>query len=53
VGVAHTRRGECQLGEGQFFVLGDNSPLSLDSRREGADTLMERADIRGCAVRWR
>ena len=53
VGVAHTRRGECQLGEGQFFVLGDNSPLSLDSRREGAETLMERADIRGCAVRWR
>ncbi|MEE2781678.1 MAG: S26 family signal peptidase, partial [Planctomycetota bacterium] len=52
VGVARTRRGECQLGEGQFFVLGDNSPLSLDSRREGAGSLMERADIRGRAVWW-
>ncbi len=31
-GAGHGLSGECQLGPNEFFVLGDNSPISLDSR---------------------
>ena len=31
-GGGHGLSGPCQLGPDEFFVLGDNSPISLDSR---------------------
>jgi hypothetical protein len=41
------------LGEDEFFVLGDNSPVSLDSRRDAAVAIVLRADLLGRVWRWR
>lgn len=35
VGILHPKEGSWQLGEDEYFVLGDNSPISLDSRHWG------------------
>lgn len=35
------------LAEGEYFLLGDNSPISVDSRHEIADARVARRDIMG------
>ena len=52
-GVIESRTEECSLGEDEFFVLGDNSPVSLDSRRDAAAALVRRQDLCGRVWRWR
>ena len=53
VGVLANRTGDYRLGEDEFFVLGDNSPVSLDSRRDAAVAIVHRADLLGRVWRWR
>jgi len=53
VGFPHSRSGVCQVGEDEFFVLGDNSPISLDSRRDAESALVDRDNLRGRVWRWR
>jgi hypothetical protein len=53
VGVLANRTGDYRLGEDEFFVLGDNSPVSLDSRRDAAVAIVLRADLLGRVWRWR
>ena len=42
-----------QLGADEFFVLGDNSPVSLDSRQGRPDGVVKEADLLGKPWRWR
>ena len=42
-----------QLGNEEFFVLGDNSPISLDSRQAGSDGIVDAVDLLGKPWRWR
>ena len=53
VGVLANRTDDYRLGEDEFFVLGDNSPVSLDSRRDAAVAIVLRADLLGRVWRWR
>jgi len=41
------------LGADEFFVLGDNSPVSLDSRQGRPDGVVKEADLLGKPWRWR
>ena len=42
-----------KIGKEEFFVLGDNSPVSLDSRRDMDEAIVRRADVLGRVWRWR
>jgi hypothetical protein len=42
-----------QLGEGEYFVLGDNSPISLDSRQDRSSAIVNQRDLLGKPWRWR
>jgi signal peptidase I len=53
VGVLSNRTDDYRLGEDEFFVLGDNSPVSLDSRRDAAAAIVHRADLLGRVWRCR
>ena len=41
------------FGEEEFFVLGDNSPVSLDSRQDTDRAIVRRPDLLGRVWRWR
>jgi signal peptidase I len=52
-GVLGIRTNNYNLGEDEFFVLGDNSPVSLDSRRDLDAAILHRSDLLGRVWRWR
>ena len=52
-GVANRRTDEYRLDADEFFVLGDNSPVSLDSRQDMAAAIVRRKDLLGRVWRWR
>ena len=52
-GILASRVGDYHLGKEEFFVLGDNSPVSLDSRRDMDEAIVRRVDVLGRVWRWR
>ena len=52
-GVANRRTDEYRLAADEFFVLGDNSPVSLDSRQDTVEAIVRRKDLLGRVWRWR
>ena len=52
-GVANRRTDEYRLEPDEFFVLGDNSPVSLDSRQDTVEAIVRRKDLLGRVWRWR
>ena len=52
-GISASRVGDYHLGKEEFFVLGDNSPVSLDSRRDMDEAIVRRVDVLGRVWRWR
>ncbi|MEK6269805.1 MAG: S26 family signal peptidase, partial [Planctomycetales bacterium] len=52
-GISASRVGDYHLGKKEFFVLGDNSPVSLDSRQDTDEAIVRRADVLGRVWRWR
>jgi signal peptidase I len=51
--AADTEMKMYRLGADEFFVLGDNSPVSLDSRQGRPDGVVKEADLLGKPWRWR
>ncbi|MBC21062.1 MAG: hypothetical protein CMJ74_12480 [Planctomycetaceae bacterium] len=52
-GIVNRRTGEYHLAADEFFVLGDNSPISLDSRQNTDAAIVRRGELLGRVWRWR